>query len=265
MHEIDAPGATQDGDFQEGDPATGVEPTEVDAEWLTAVQREIINAVEAAGLTLDKADKTQLLQAIVIGLATRIVRGDVSVGILNGEGQVRVTQANTGAPGKLNIISGGALHNAVLKLTAGGGASEGWELVNAASAGQLVFQFATDAAPDGTGTYVNKAFLREDGNFFSGLFYDPSGFASLGNGLILQWGKVTTPLAEGSVVINLPMAFPNQCLHAGAIGRNNTGASNKGSWVESESVDQAQLKFYVQYSGAGSATIDGLRWFAIGR
>lgn len=265
MHRIDSPGATAENKFTEGDPGQGVEATEVDAEWLTAVQEEIAGVAEAAGLVLDKENQGQLLQAIVLGLASRIVRGDVALGIPPGASHVQLTQGNTTAPGTLNISSGGALHNAILRLIAGGGGEQGWEFSNSPTEGNLRFLKALDANPDGSGTWALKAYIRNDGELFFGRFFDASGFASIGNGLILQWGTVNGAQTEGSVPITLPLAFPNSCLHASGIGINSAPDSSHGCWIESESIGQAQIKFYVQHSGAGANTVDGIRWFAIGR
>lgn len=265
MHEIDAPGATQDGEFTEGNPSQGVEATEVDADWMNAVQREILNVCAAAGLAPDKLDQTQLLQAITSGLATRITRGDVALSIQSGENHLDLTQSDSAAPGILNISSGGPLQNAILRLIAGGGSAQAWSMSNGPGDGNLRFQKANDASPDGSGTYGLKVYIQDDGELFFGRFFDASGFASIGNGLILQWGSVNSAQGEGTVPIVLPLAFPNSCLHAMAIGRNNAGSSSKGCWVESQSISATQLQFYVQYSGAGGNTVDGLRWFAIGR
>jgi hypothetical protein len=56
-------GATT-GYFQEGDPGTGVQATQVSADWCNTMQEEIANVVSYAGLTLSKVDNTQLLQAL---------------------------------------------------------------------------------------------------------------------------------------------------------------------------------------------------------
>ena len=66
MHKIDAPGADPSDEFTEGDPVLAVPATTVGAKWLTTVQREIVNVVEDAGITLDDTIDTQLLQAIAI-------------------------------------------------------------------------------------------------------------------------------------------------------------------------------------------------------
>ena len=64
MHRIDGPGATPDNRFTEGDPTQGVPATTVTGPWLNAIQEEIANVVEDAGLELDKADNTQLAAAV---------------------------------------------------------------------------------------------------------------------------------------------------------------------------------------------------------
>lgn len=64
MHRIDGPGATPGNQFTEGSPGAGIEATTVTDDFLNAVQEEIANTVEGAGITLNKADNTQLSQAI---------------------------------------------------------------------------------------------------------------------------------------------------------------------------------------------------------
>jgi len=77
MERIDAYGAVEvmpvpaatgaiAGFFTEGDPSTGVPATRVSADWLNNMQEELAGVIEAMGLTLDKADPTQLLAALMI-------------------------------------------------------------------------------------------------------------------------------------------------------------------------------------------------------
>jgi len=76
MHKIDGAGHV-DNNFVAEDLATNRPPTEITADWMNALQEEPINVIAAAGLTLDKGDNTQLLQAINIlikGPADKIVR-----------------------------------------------------------------------------------------------------------------------------------------------------------------------------------------------
>ena len=87
MHRIDTATATPDHKFTEGDPAVPVAATTVSAEWLNAVQEELVAVITGAGLELQKSDNGQLWQAISQlipnakpGLATEAKPGLVQVG-----------------------------------------------------------------------------------------------------------------------------------------------------------------------------------------
>lgn len=82
MHRIDTPTATADHKFTEGNPQSGVASTVVSADILNAFQEEIANAIEQAGIDLEKADNTQLAQAMAgmaIGMATTTEAGKVEL------------------------------------------------------------------------------------------------------------------------------------------------------------------------------------------
>lgn len=64
MHRIDTSTATPDNKFTEGDPTVPVAATTVSADWLNAVQEELVAAIAGAGLEPEKSDNTQLRQAI---------------------------------------------------------------------------------------------------------------------------------------------------------------------------------------------------------
>lgn len=101
MHRIDGPGATVDGLFTEGDPASGMPATTVTGNWLNAVQEEIANAIESFGEELDKPDNTQLaaiLQAITMpaGAVQPFARSTAPAGwlVCNGQPISRSTYAS---------------------------------------------------------------------------------------------------------------------------------------------------------------------------
>ncbi|MDL2226981.1 hypothetical protein LJB86_04925 [Deltaproteobacteria bacterium OttesenSCG-928-M10] len=77
MQRIDGPGAVaalpalsppanSPGFFSGGDPVRGREATMVTKDWLNWVQEEICTVIEEAGITLDRADHTQLWQALQV-------------------------------------------------------------------------------------------------------------------------------------------------------------------------------------------------------
>ena len=87
MHRIDTSTATPDHKFTEGDPTIPVAATTVSAEWLNAVQEELVAVITGARLELKKSDNGQLWQAISQlitnakpGLATKAKPGLVQVG-----------------------------------------------------------------------------------------------------------------------------------------------------------------------------------------
>lgn len=75
MHRIDGEGATVDNRFTEGNPSTGVLATKVTADFMNAVQEEIVGVLNAAGMTPIKTNNGQLAAAI----ATLIAGGGVAV------------------------------------------------------------------------------------------------------------------------------------------------------------------------------------------
>lgn len=67
MYRNDHATATAEGLFTEGTPNGGVPPTIVPAAWMNdAVQEELVNLVEGAGLTLAKANNAQVKEAVQI-------------------------------------------------------------------------------------------------------------------------------------------------------------------------------------------------------
>ena len=70
MHRIDTPTAQKDkfgagkNGFTRGNPQTGVPVTDLDDDYFDSIQEEIAGVVEAGGLTLDKADRGQVLKAL---------------------------------------------------------------------------------------------------------------------------------------------------------------------------------------------------------
>lgn len=56
--------ATAEGEWRPGDPATGQTATPMLAEYFNMLQRELVKAVEDAGLVLDPLDEAQLSKAV---------------------------------------------------------------------------------------------------------------------------------------------------------------------------------------------------------
>lgn len=116
---IDLFGPGKDG-FKDGDLAGGIAPTDLDAGFFNGIQEEIANAIEAAGIALNGADRTQLLQALgslpggrLIGVRTFATPG---------------TSTYTPTPGTKSVIvevQGAGGGGGGCPATAAGGASQG--------------------------------------------------------------------------------------------------------------------------------------------
>lgn len=116
MHRIDTSTATPDHKFTEGDPTIPVAATTVSAEWLNAVQEELVAVITGAGLELKKSDNGQLWKAISQlitnakpGLATKAKPGLVQVGgglNITPEGLLSVLAASVTQAGIVQLASG---------------------------------------------------------------------------------------------------------------------------------------------------------------
>ena len=76
MHRIDTPTAQKDkfgagkNGFTRGNPQTGTPATDLDDDYCDSIQEELAGIVEASGVTLDKADRGQVLKALKVLFST---------------------------------------------------------------------------------------------------------------------------------------------------------------------------------------------------
>lgn len=112
MHRIDHPtravdlhGPGKDG-YTEGDPVQGIAASVITADSRNAEQEEICNAIEGAGIPLDKADNTQLLQAMRLLAATDVAVANWTVRH-SGAVQLRSVAVRPGAVGGVIAVAVG--------------------------------------------------------------------------------------------------------------------------------------------------------------
>lgn len=74
MHRTDAPGATVDNKFTDGDPVGGVQSTMVDAAWLNDVQENIMAVLAAGGVSPTKGRAADLLDALKAAANGRVLK-----------------------------------------------------------------------------------------------------------------------------------------------------------------------------------------------
>ena len=112
MHRIDSSTATPDNKFTEGDPTIPVAATTVTADWLNAVQEEIVKVVLESGLELDKSDNTQLLQALL-----KIIGVKAPIATTKAPGLVQVgTGLSVTAAGLLSVLAATAARAGIVEL-----------------------------------------------------------------------------------------------------------------------------------------------------
>jgi len=262
MHKINTAGATAENEFTEGNPGSGVPATVVGAAWMNSVQRELVACVEAAGLELDEDDDGQLLEALqTLGLVRSMKNGDTVFSLPSAGGHALLKHLTDGA--KLRVESGVANALAALELVEPG-VGRGWNAAAGAASEVLQFGFRALAA----GAFDAKMTMDKNGflNSIGGSSKSTTGWVRMQNGMILQWGRITTTINPGdaSVVVTLPFAFPTACYFAMACPRNSTPDASQGCWAEVRTFTQTQLTLYAQYSGAGANNMEGLYWMALG-
>jgi|GEM_PF-5661719 len=109
MYKIDGKNATEDGQFREYDPATGQGATYITADWLNAVQGELIGILLAADIEPSKATNGQVLAALEQLFASKqLLAGEGGADLVGyGSGTVGSALASL-ADSILGALTGGA-------------------------------------------------------------------------------------------------------------------------------------------------------------
>lgn len=236
-----APGTP--GFFTDGSPVGGVPATIVPAEWLNAVQQELINVIDAAGGTPTKNAFTQLATAIQSG---KLNRAAADIGVANAyectfapaftaliDGMIlsfRAAHANTGACtlkvngyGPYNIIGqafqqlqgGEIIVGSEVRVIWSDTFGEFFMLSNAGGSLQTPFGL----------NYWQAVAL---GQFTGNQLLAPSGYQKFPGGLILQWGTIPVACTANTNVAyswTYPIAFPTATLAAfGTAGNQLQGS-----------------------------------------
>lgn len=169
MHRIDGAGHNNNTWVAE-DPATNRPPTEITAAFMNAVQEEIAHVVEGAGIPLNKADNTQLRQAIAALIAAAATA---------------VADATTSVKG-------------ILKLSTDAQTQAGVDTLTAVTPASLSSRIATETR---TGL-VEKATPAEARTFAADKFIDGALFGSVALGANQIWWDVTANRANAVTYTN---------------------------------------------------------------
>jgi hypothetical protein len=274
------------GFFTGGNPASGIPATVVDPDWLNMIQQELINIVDAGGITPSKTTYTQVLSAIkrigqntvvltdtgaanayTAANAVPLVVGTWVDGVVQA---VKIAHANTGpstyAPDGLAAIPIYGLGLQPLQAT---------ELVAGSTA---ILMHATIASvnsgnpicilmecPGGTqqipaGTQSNHAVNL--GQFAASM--GANGYTKLPNGLILQWGNVAAN-SSGLATLTFPIAFPNNLFIVEATYVNSgTGVPSSAITVSDTTATTKSAATLIASQGGAGLNAANIRVFAIG-
>jgi hypothetical protein len=93
-----------------------------------------------------------------------------------------------------------------------------------------------------------------------------SGYAVVpGTGLMIQWGVVTSNIAEGPTHAYLPVAFGGGCLVALATPRNPGSNVNSDYYMQVVGRYQDRIVFFANRANGSAGNLDGYEWIALGR
>lgn len=255
------------GYFTNGNPASGVAATIVDADWLNMVQQELINVVVAAGLTPSKTTYNQILAAIRALMQGRLLRTSIYANIggtqqvsVNG-GAFTTTGATTWTPlsgtafFEADVIGGGgsgagsaATSSGQVSCGSGGNAGSeayGYFPISAVSGAQAITCGAPGAAA--TGFAANNGASSSLGSLMSAtggnggvssgpavapLSAAPNGNAAGSGGQINLYGQVGLPTVVSTATVAVSGAGGSGRWSTGGlgvfIGNNGSNASGYG-------------------------------------
>ncbi|WP_199710592.1 gp53-like domain-containing protein [Noviherbaspirillum cavernae] len=287
---VDKFGAGRHG-FTDGNAAGGIWPTDLEAGWFDHVQEEIAGVVEAAGIALDPANRTQLLAALrsagvfqspaQFNSSTR----PATTEFLKAAGFQYASVRSRNATGSLTAADAGALiyldNSSAFTLTLPAanslpsGTTFSFKSINSGT--HTIQRGGTDSifpanspltsllvrpgqnltlTSNGSSTWYaegSAAFPYDAG--FASLLSTP-GYQKLPGGLILQCGSATITSGGGQSV-GFPIAFPTFSVAA------TCSAHSAGYIVSAHRPTNVGITVYVyDYNGVPSSS--NIDWMAIG-
>lgn len=274
-------GTNKDG-FTDGNPNIGAAATALNATWFNNIQEELCTIIESAGVTLDAANPQQVNQVLSTKLATKfgsVTWVPASPTPLN---------ANTiQAPGLYGCASGATntpttagflWHGAATDTTQNG--CQFWVSASTFTAAvpELYMRYRLGVSWYGWVRMWSSA--NTPSSTFTTAVTNRIGYQQLPNGLILQWGvwpnpyaSITSPITPGvdaytylqAYSISFPTVFPNACFNVtGAAVTDNTGLSNRDSWMWISGFTAASYNVSYIEGTAGLGQQMRLSWMAIG-
>ncbi|MFP1915010.1 gp53-like domain-containing protein [Lonsdalea quercina] len=223
--QVDKFGAGKNG-FTRGNPQTGTLATELDDDYFDAVQEEICAVIEAAGVSLNKGNRSQLLAA----LQSLFLQPKNNFSEISQRGSDAVNAAHS------NLGLGGAARLGV------------------ATSGQMAEGKSNSLLP--TVEAVMSLFNKR--NFLSN---DYIRIPDVSGGLIIQWG--TASVSQGSsMAVALPVSFSTACL---SVMVSNAGNNTPIAFGAAGAPNKTYFNLYsAKATGAAADPGTTWNWLAIG-
>ncbi len=263
------PGTGTPGEATDGNIGSGIAPTVFPAYAWNAMQREMVAAIQDAGITLDRSDTTQLRQAIrrlagrnVTSLSATATltldqQGLVLVSASGGNVTLTLPAANAAArPIGYDIVRTDSSANSVTVQRAGS------DLIEGASSIALLPGERIGLAADASANWRAVA----EGRFAASV--GASGWQKMPSGLILQWGSTANGnLGAGAPTTftgTLPITFPNACLFiTGGVFNSGTAGTQEAAGMTDLRATTTTVTAYIEEWSAVAQTV-GVRYLAIG-
>lgn len=236
--------------FSPGNKSLGIDATYVSPEFLDDTMMEIINVIEAGGISPGPGQRNQMLQSIntLISNAISAAAGNDYKASVRAATTANIANLAGGAPNTLDGVTLAANDRILVKdqttgsqngiyvvTTLGTGANGTWtRATDADGVGELT-SGAVVAVEEGTTNADSQWMLTTNGTITIGTtalafarkdvppgLLAVSGYQKLPGGLIVQWGQVTVN-ASSSASVSWPTAFPNNFFTA-YTGRITAGA-----------------------------------------
>lgn len=279
--------------FTKGNPGSGIPATIVDDDWANAVQEEICAVIVAAGISLNKTNRAQLLAALrATGVFQTAAQFDSSSKAATTEFVQRalgnhssadflavstvLTAADVGkfyslgsaSPFTITLPARSALPSGAAYTFRNSGAS----VVTIARTGADTFTIGqvsqtSVAIPPGSEMTITadintaiwnvsgQGTLRFDSQFLASL--SGNGYQKFPSGLIVQWGQATASGAA-PVTVTFPIAFPSVVVNIQALA---LAAAAQFANTGTPTLTNFPLS---AWNEAGVRTPNGCYWFAIG-
>ena len=221
------PSATADGKYTDGSVAGGIAATRLRAAAFNAMQEELANIVESAGMSLSPDDMAQVLTALKKQLLSR----SNPFADIKADGTAAVAMALS------NLGLGEAAKHGV------------------ATSEQMATGTATDLLP-------SVAAVMSLFNKRTFALQDYIRIPDVPGGIIIQWGTTPGTDASGLTKATLPIAFPKNnglvCL------ANFYSGTRTAIFTQVVSITQTEVSFYCSGQQGGPAQYAPVRYIVIG-